>query len=52
MRLHSLQSLVPDYPIYDSLTIQLKSYDYPVLENFHSFVNKLAIIMDLEVEDW
>ncbi|XP_069686708.1 large ribosomal subunit protein mL48 [Periplaneta americana] len=49
----------PDYletgkskiPLYNPLNIQLKGYDFPVLENYQKLVNKIAQSMDIEVED-
>ncbi|XP_067009692.1 large ribosomal subunit protein mL48 [Anabrus simplex] len=49
----------PDYletgkskiPVYDTLNIQIKGYDYPVLENYQRFVYKIATSMGVEVED-
>ncbi|XP_077284839.1 mitochondrial ribosomal protein L48 [Arctopsyche grandis] len=46
-----LDSLLPDTPIYDSLNIQLKGYDYPVLENFQRYIHKMAKILDVDVEE-
>ncbi|XP_021939637.1 39S ribosomal protein L48, mitochondrial isoform X2 [Zootermopsis nevadensis] len=49
----------PDYlesgkskiPLYNALNIQLKGYDFPVLESYQSFVHKIADNMNIEVED-
>ncbi|PSN44045.1 hypothetical protein C0J52_19608 [Blattella germanica] len=38
-------------PLYNTLNIQLHGYDYPVLENFQSFVHRIATNMNIEVED-
>nr|CAG4644509.1 EOG090X0MUO [Lepidurus arcticus] len=46
-----LDDLGPQIPIYGTLDIQLKSYDFPVLESFMSFVHRTADNMGVEVED-
>ncbi|KAK9891577.1 hypothetical protein WA026_015535 [Henosepilachna vigintioctopunctata] len=46
-----LKEMEPKYPIYEDLNIQLKGYDYPILESFQKFLNKIAKNMDIEVED-
>jgi large subunit ribosomal protein L48 len=38
-------------PLYTTLNIQLKGYDFPVLENYQKLVHKIAESMDIEVED-
>jgi large subunit ribosomal protein L48 len=38
-------------PLYNTLNIQLKGYDFPVLENYQKLVHKIAEGMDIEVED-
>ena len=46
-----LQALKPSIPQHDTLNIYLRSYDYPVLENYQKLVHKLAVNMDIEVEE-
>nr|XP_018916804.1 PREDICTED: 39S ribosomal protein L48, mitochondrial [Bemisia tabaci] len=49
----------PDYlklmespiPMYDRLNIQIKGYDYPVLESYQKFVHHTAEAMLIDVED-
>ncbi|XP_044750035.1 39S ribosomal protein L48, mitochondrial [Coccinella septempunctata] len=46
-----LKELQPKFPIYETFNIQLKGYDYPILENYQRFVHKIADNMDIDVED-
>nr|CAG4652373.1 EOG090X0MUO [Triops cancriformis] len=46
-----LDSLAPEISIYPTLDIQLKSYDFPILESYMSFVHRTAENMGVEVED-
>ncbi|GFG39240.1 hypothetical protein Cfor_00716 [Coptotermes formosanus] len=49
----------PDYletgkskiPLYNTLNIQLKGYDFPVLESYQGFVHHIGEIMGIEVAD-
>ncbi|PNF38672.1 hypothetical protein B7P43_G01218 [Cryptotermes secundus] len=41
----------PKIPQYNTLNIQLKGYDFAVLENYQKLVHKIAEGMDVEVED-
>jgi len=48
----------PDYlevrfkiPIMPKINIQIKGYDYPILESYQSFIHKLANIMEIDVND-
>lgn len=41
----------PQFPVYQTLDIQLKGYDYPILENYQTFVHKMAENMNIDVED-
>ena len=47
-----LQSKEPQIPLYDALNLQIKSYDFTVLESFSSYIHKTAENMEIEVEDW
>lgn len=38
-------------PLYDTLNIQMKGYDYPILEHFQKLIHNLAKNMDINVED-
>ncbi|XP_071454269.1 large ribosomal subunit protein mL48 [Hetaerina americana] len=46
-----LQDKSTEVDSYDTLNVQIKSYDFPVLENFQKFVHKTAENMGIEVED-
>ncbi|KAJ8938731.1 hypothetical protein NQ318_005586 [Aromia moschata] len=46
-----LQGLKSKVPLYDTLNIQLKGYDYPVLESYQKFVHNLLRNMDVNVEE-
>lgn len=38
-------------PLHNDLNIQLKGYDYPVLENYQKFVHKLLKSFEINVEE-
>lgn len=38
-------------PLYNTLNIQLKGYDFPVLESYQGFVHHIAEVMGIEVAD-
>lgn len=38
-------------PLYDTLNVQLRGYDYPVLESYQKFLHTMAKNMDIDVED-
>jgi len=38
-------------PLYNTLNIQLKGYDFPVLESYQGFVHHIAEVMGVEVAD-
>jgi hypothetical protein len=38
-------------PLYDTLNIQVKGYDFPVLESYQGFVHHVAEVMGIEVAD-
>lgn len=46
-----LKYLKPQVPVYDLINIQLKGYDYTVLEHYGKHVHKIAVNMDIEVTD-
>ncbi|XP_012545314.1 uncharacterized protein LOC101739219 [Bombyx mori] len=46
-----LISLQPDEPVYDCLNLQLKGYDYAILEACQSQIHRYAEVMGLQVED-
>lgn len=49
----------PDYleaakskiPLYSMLNVQIKGYVYPVLENYQSFIHKIAEYMEIDVDN-
>lgn len=41
----------PKHPLYDTLNIQIRGYDYPVVESFQKCVHAVAKNMDIDVED-
>lgn len=38
-------------PLYNTLNIQLKGYDFPVLESYQGFVHHIAEVMGIEVAE-
>ncbi|XP_049763101.1 39S ribosomal protein L48, mitochondrial [Schistocerca cancellata] len=46
-----LDALKPKIPVYDAINIQIKGYDYPVLEHYQKFIHNLSENMNIEVED-
>ncbi|XP_037821279.1 39S ribosomal protein L48, mitochondrial [Lucilia sericata] len=46
-----LESLKPKYPQYESLNVQIKGYDYPILESYQRYLHSVAEYLDLEVAD-
>nr|SVE79291.1 EOG090X0MUO [Daphnia lumholtzi] len=41
----------PQIPLYEPLNVQIKSYDFTVLEKFSGYIHKMAENMGIEVED-
>jgi large subunit ribosomal protein L48 len=46
-----LDSLKPDIPEYEEINVQIKGYDFAVLESFQKFVHTTAENMNIEVSD-
>lgn len=46
-----LSILGPQQPVYNLLNIQMKCYDFTVLEQYQKYVHKTATNMGLDVED-
>ncbi|XP_059473652.1 uncharacterized protein LOC132195574 [Neocloeon triangulifer] len=46
-----LEAMKSKIPLYDAVNIQLKGYDYPVLESYQKLLHNLLSNMDLDVED-
>lgn len=40
------------FPLLSTLNIQIKSYNYPVLESYQAFIHKLANIIQIDIDDW
>lgn len=46
-----LDMLQPDVPEYEEVNVQMKGYDFAVLESFQTFVHNIAENMDIDVSD-
>lgn len=46
-----LDMLKPDVPEYEEINVQMKGYDFAVLESFQKLVHTIAENMDIEVSD-
>ncbi|EDO64559.1 39S ribosomal protein L48, mitochondrial [Anopheles arabiensis] len=46
-----LELLKPKYPLYETLNVTIKGYDYPLLESYQRFIHNVADSMDLEIAD-
>lgn len=46
-----LDNLKPDIPEYEQINVQIKGYDFAVLESFQKFVHVTAENMNIEVSD-
>ncbi|XP_030749832.1 uncharacterized protein LOC115877703 [Sitophilus oryzae] len=46
-----LDALKPKIPLYEALNIQVRGYDYPVLENYQKYLHNIINNMDINVED-
>uniref|UniRef100_A0A4Y0BI64 Small ribosomal subunit protein uS10 domain-containing protein n=1 Tax=Anopheles funestus TaxID=62324 RepID=A0A4Y0BI64_ANOFN len=46
-----LELLKPKYPLYETLNLTIKGYDYPLLESYQKFIHNVADSMDLEIAD-
>lgn len=38
-------------PLHDAINIQMRGFDYPILENYQKLVHRIANNMDINVED-
>lgn len=43
--------MIPKYPVYACVNIQIKGYDFPVLESYQRFLHRTAQSLDLDVTD-
>lgn len=41
----------PKYPVYETINIQVRGYDYAILENYQRFVHRIAAAMELDIAD-
>ncbi|KAK7874421.1 hypothetical protein R5R35_001516 [Gryllus longicercus] len=46
-----LEAMKSKIPLYNTLNIQMRGYDFPVLENYQRFIHKIANCLDIDVED-
>lgn len=46
-----LDMLKPNVPEYEKINVQMKGYDFAILESFQKFVHSIANNMDIEVSD-
>ncbi|XP_065356716.1 large ribosomal subunit protein mL48 [Calliphora vicina] len=46
-----LESLKPKFPQYESLNVQIKGYDYPILESYQRYLHSVAEYLDIDVAD-
>lgn len=45
------QAAGPEVPEYNLVNVQMKGYDFPVLERYGKWVHNTALHMGLDVED-
>lgn len=41
----------PKYPVYESINIQIKGYEFAILESYQRFIHRIAESMDLDISD-
>ncbi|XP_050307746.1 39S ribosomal protein L48, mitochondrial [Anthonomus grandis grandis] len=46
-----LEAMKSKVPLYDTLNIQLRGYDYPILENYQKYLHRIIKDMDINVEE-
>lgn len=46
-----LDHLQPEIPLYDEVNVQIKGYDYPVVESFQKFVHKIAASLEIDNDE-
>jgi large subunit ribosomal protein L48 len=44
-----LNLLVSQFPTYDVINLEITGYDYPALESYQRFVDRIAKAMDIEI---
>lgn len=42
----------PDEPVYDCLNLQIKGYDYTLLEMCQREIHRYAEVMGIQVDEW
>lgn len=42
----------PKTPVYDTINVQIKGYDFALVESYQSLVHHIAKCMELDVEEW
>lgn len=47
-----LQELTPKYPVYPCVNLQVKGYDFAILESYQRFLHRTADSLDLDILDW
>lgn len=46
-----LETMKPLIPEYDPITLQMKGYDFPVLERYQSYIHSVAECLDITVDN-
>ncbi|CAO1398725.1 unnamed protein product [Diamesa hyperborea] len=46
-----LNSLKPEFPVYDTLNVRITGYDFPLLESYQRFVHRIAEALNLDVSE-
>ncbi|XP_054741676.1 39S ribosomal protein L48, mitochondrial [Anastrepha obliqua] len=46
-----LESLKPKYPQYSCLNVQIKGYDFPILESYQRYLHSVAEYLEIDVSD-
>ncbi|KAG5889273.1 hypothetical protein JTB14_007035 [Gonioctena quinquepunctata] len=46
-----LEAMKSKVPLYDTINIQLRGYDFPILENYQKFIHNILKNMEINVED-
>lgn len=42
----------PKYPVYKCINLQIKGFDFAILESYQRFLHRTADSLDLDVSDW
>lgn len=46
-----MNSLKPEFPVYDTLNVRITGYDFPLLESYQRFVHRIAEALNLDVSE-